>query len=577
MRSIRDQEGGNYTAPGKSGEYGAFQWMPGNFEAASKQFTGSEIPVKQSTPAEQNYVAYNQIKEQLNQGKSPAQIASWWNSGEYDAYKDPNFKGVNKAGAAYDVPGYVNSVGTKYTTYLKQFSTVPPATGGPNQQTQAPLPAFLQAAGSVARTIGSEAANVGESLPGVKTLGSAIGGSIAAIGEAATGHLNRAAIIAGQQPSALKVGGAATEVASTPAAIATAPESFLGMTATGGAYGAAQGAGSALEQGKNAAGVATDTALQGLIGALTGVVGTVVSGVGKVASKLPFPSSEAEEGLIQTYKAGKPFLQRIAAAIAGTTKAPRTTAETAFQKGLTGTERMVGVQAVKAGRNIWSKVIQPALDAVKEPVDIQSFFNDAETQIKSSVTELSRQNSLVNALNSIRDDYEGVTSVPLKQLQKYKEEWAKPVPQRAYRGEDITGALNNVRNTLAGLARTKIYNSIGNDIRQSYIDYGNLKAIAAWARKESAGAKFKGGTGRFIGGLKDMILTPVATLAGQSVYALGQGLEVYGSAGLKTGEDWLKSLVSSSPADSSGYPDAQTAQNQPQTTPQSPVLPPKYP
>lgn len=105
-RAIRTVESkSNYTAKGKSGEYGAYQWMPGNYEAASKKYFGEVLDKKD--PVNQDKVAYYTLLEHKQKGLTPEEIASTWNSGspKYDGKV-----GTNKYGVKYDVPAYVDKV-----------------------------------------------------------------------------------------------------------------------------------------------------------------------------------------------------------------------------------------------------------------------------------------------------------------------------------------------------------------------------------------------------------------------------------------------------------------------------------
>lgn len=113
-KAIRQTEsGGNFTARGKSGEFGAYQYTKPTWEAYSKKY-GINVNLEQATKEQQNEVTYRQIKEWKDSGYNPAQIASMWNSGKPDAYKDPQYRGVNQYGVPYDVPKYVDSVKQAY-------------------------------------------------------------------------------------------------------------------------------------------------------------------------------------------------------------------------------------------------------------------------------------------------------------------------------------------------------------------------------------------------------------------------------------------------------------------------------
>lgn len=127
-KAIRQSEsGGDFTAKGKSGEHGGYQYTPDTWNAVAPQY-GINVPIEKATPEQQNAVTYNRIKKWKDNGYDVTQIASMWNAGEGEpnAYTgkfgkdtsthkkgDPS-KGVNKFGAAYDVPAYVTSVGKAY-------------------------------------------------------------------------------------------------------------------------------------------------------------------------------------------------------------------------------------------------------------------------------------------------------------------------------------------------------------------------------------------------------------------------------------------------------------------------------
>lgn len=132
-------EGGgqvNYNAKGKAGETGAFQFMPTTWKGYAKDVLGDENA--DMTPENQNKVAYTKIKNWLDAGKTPAQVASMWNAGEknQDAWKGKfaNGKPSYKEGA-YDVPGYVNKV-QQYGSKLTGARATGSAVGG--FDTQAP-------------------------------------------------------------------------------------------------------------------------------------------------------------------------------------------------------------------------------------------------------------------------------------------------------------------------------------------------------------------------------------------------------------------------------------------------------
>lgn len=100
-----------YNAKGASGEFGAYQFMPATYKSLAKKYLGDENA--QPTVENQNKIAYSAAKAAKDNGQSPAEFASEWNSGRADAYKQ-GLKGTNAKGVAYDVPAYVAKFSQHY-------------------------------------------------------------------------------------------------------------------------------------------------------------------------------------------------------------------------------------------------------------------------------------------------------------------------------------------------------------------------------------------------------------------------------------------------------------------------------
>jgi len=145
-KSIRRVESGdNFTAKGKSGEYGAYQFTEPTWKTYAKQY-GITASLKDATPQQQNEVAYKKIKEWKDAGHNVGQIASMWNAGEKrkDAYLQ-DFRGTNDMGVKYDVPAYAKSVATAYQTFKSGGQAVndgsnPSSVIAPQETPQAPQP-----------------------------------------------------------------------------------------------------------------------------------------------------------------------------------------------------------------------------------------------------------------------------------------------------------------------------------------------------------------------------------------------------------------------------------------------------
>ena len=205
-KAIRQTEsGGNFSAKGKSGEHGAYQFTPDTWNRTAPKY-GISVPIEQATPEQQNAVAYNKIKEWKDSGRDVTQIASMWNAGEQepDAYtgRFSNGKpatGTNKFGANYDVPKYAESVGKAYLTVKNggeptidynnpSSTTIPQETAqnpeekqglvskligrgkniGQEAQNKNPLKAGVRVSGEISRGLGDIASSAINQIPGVE-------------------------------------------------------------------------------------------------------------------------------------------------------------------------------------------------------------------------------------------------------------------------------------------------------------------------------------------------------------------------------------------------------------------------
>jgi hypothetical protein len=123
----------NYGAKGGSGEFGAYQWMPGMYESQAKQYG---LDPADKSPEAQDKVAYSWVKSQKDAGLQPAEIAALWNSGSKNNWQ--NHAGVNSDGVAYDTPAYVKGVQAHYNNLTAQSNP------NPQDNTQVPTPPQTQ-------------------------------------------------------------------------------------------------------------------------------------------------------------------------------------------------------------------------------------------------------------------------------------------------------------------------------------------------------------------------------------------------------------------------------------------------
>ena len=110
LRIVESSE--RYHVCGGSGEYGAYQFMPGTWAIYSYMFFGELLDIK--IPENQDKVARLKIQRFVNKGYSDVDIAALWNSGTKDNWETRI--GVNSAGVAYSVPAYIE----KFINILRQ-------------------------------------------------------------------------------------------------------------------------------------------------------------------------------------------------------------------------------------------------------------------------------------------------------------------------------------------------------------------------------------------------------------------------------------------------------------------------
>jgi len=267
----------------------------------------------------------------------------------------------------------------------------------------------------------------------------------------------------------------------------------------------------------------------------TQISGRVIKGTGEAVTKLGIGISAKEAPLIQAYRARTPLTQRIAAIFRGERIAgkPIIARETALRQNIFGTESMIGTQAKQGAIKVWTQVIEPALQKTTK-IKMTDFIDDISKQV-DKIDDLSRRRELKTALEAFIDDFKEVGEMTLSQLQKFKEGWARFLPDKVYQGKPIAGSFREIQNIAAQLARNTIYKAVDDDvIRAAYLDYGNLKSLQLLGQRALTKAKFKGGAGTFVSGTLDALLTPVATTGGLTLYKIGKGVEFVGSVGLKT-------------------------------------------
>lgn len=299
QESSKDGKAPDYNAVGDNGtSHGAYQWQPGNFEAAAKS---AGLDPHDRSPVNQDKVAYSEVKSYKDKGYDPGQIASLWNSGSPNNWQ--NHSGtttVNGKPLAYDTPKYVHGV-QKYYQQLQGSSagSQPSASGLPGAPTT-PKP-LLSASDDLSTTAPAPqedllskgldvAKGVGNFLfPAVGDAYNDITGQnkktlLQQAGDVGSTALGAATLIPGLDAFAAPLEGARGADLAAEAATKAAP-GLLSTVGKSAAIGAGFGATQSLGAGEtDPTKIAEGTALGATTGGLVGATGSLIS---KAADVLP--------------------------------------------------------------------------------------------------------------------------------------------------------------------------------------------------------------------------------------------------------------------------------------------------
>ena len=285
--------------------------------------------------------------------------------------------------------------------------------------------------------------------------------------------------------------------------------------------------------------VKTATGVSKAIAPTAEVSGRILKKAGEGAYSATVIPEESTRMAMQAYQAKQGTLwNRVKNFVKGEEPAgrPVTEAATAARKGLSGTEWRLGVQAKQVADDLWTNTIAPKLEAVKGQVKMKDFFGQVEKEIRKT-KELGRKNDLLEGLEALKEPYKTTGNVGLTKLQKYKENWAEFIPEATYKGKPIASSLKAVKDIAAEQARKIIYKFAGDDIKQAYLDYGNLKSIMKAGVKSIADPAKRSLSRNVWEFIMDKTITPIATVGGKVLYRTGEGLEFIGKQGAKKVKD----------------------------------------
>jgi hypothetical protein len=286
------------------------------------------------------------------------------------------------------------------------------------------------------------------------------------------------------------------------------------------------------------AGKGTDLASKALTAS-----GNLTKATGRDIAESAIRPTQQEAQKILSYEAKNTIKDRVKSAIKGEVidTRPITRGTTAFEQGIVGTEKMIGVQAKRATSPLWKDTIQPALKGSKEILTKDELFAPIVSKI-AKITDPILKQQYKDAFSAVKSAYKKSSTWTLEQAQKLKEDLAEFIPESAYKGKLIANELKSIKADMADAIRQKIYSSFKDKtIKNAYIAYGNLKQLEKVGVKAISDGGKLGGFGNFWTSIYDSAVTPIKTIGGQVLYRVGDQLEFVGEKGLKTFSEFLKS------------------------------------
>lgn len=298
---------------------------------------------------------------------------------------------------------------------------------------------------------------------------------------------------------------------------------------------------------------ATALAAKGAVSTLP-AVGKATSNVGERAFKSAINLTVDEAEAVQANAIKKAFIQKEMKNVAkGSDEfkalqgqlevakkyAPTTRADTALEKGIMGTEKMIGKQAGVEKLGLWKNNIEPALKNSQDKITKDELFSRARQTVEAEL-EPGRKQALQDAYEALLEDYKDFADTDLLTANRIKTSLDKFTPTKIFKGKEVASEYKTLKADLASAIRTKTYESLKEaNIKKAYRDYANLQELEKVGIRALTDAGFKGGFGGFWSTLYDAATTPIKTVGGQVLYRVGNKLEFIGDKGIKTLGEYL--------------------------------------
>lgn len=230
---------------------------------------------------------------------------------------------------------------------------------------------------------------------------------------------------------------------------------------------------------------------------------------------------------------------------AGKMAKPTLRSDTALKYGISGTEKWIGVKWVREADRIFKKTINPALAKSKITHKIDDLLSDVEQQIAKEESVLRKQ-ELMEWLQALKQDFKstGKKIFSSSSLQAEKSSLDKFTPNKIFKWKDVAQGYAQVKSMLANVMRGKVREDLGKvwvkNAKELYRDWANLTALEDIGVKGITEGGLRGGFGTFWSTLSDMVMTPIKTVWGNTLYRAWNGIKFTWPKWIKTLWDFLQ-------------------------------------
>jgi hypothetical protein len=265
-----------------------------------------------------------------------------------------------------------------------------------------------------------------------------------------------------------------------------------------------------------------------IVGKTLSTAGAITEKAGNRATSVLFPPNESQIAKLTAYKAKNPLLKRVADSAKGIDNAPVTPSQVALKYNIVGFSRTeMAAKAKRITDKLWQNQVNPVLDGIKERVSKKDLFSKVEKSI-NKMPEVSERKAMLTALEAVKDDYKYINDFSYKKLDQIKSSFASKLPNKVWKGEDISGSLNNVRRVISSKAREIVRNKLPEHVKQIYDEYGSLLEIQKVGNKAYQQGSFKSGWLGMSSELLRTTGTPISTLGGKALDITGKTLKKVG-------------------------------------------------